>query len=421
MTYGPQFTPQLPAPDSPDFFDVVRQDLVDFGRTSLQRDAGFAWLDTIGQPLSGRPQFLYVTCRMTYVASLEVIRTGATAGPDFDRAAHGINLLTTYFKDEAYGGWVTALASDSTQDNRSVVDDRKQAYPHTFVVLASATAQMAQIPGAQNVLTEALEILTARFWDSNMHMFVEDYNRDFSQLDPYRGANSNMHGVEALLAAYSATNDQTYLNMAAQISDRIIGVAREFQWRLPEHFTQNWEVLPAYNADNPLDPVRPFGSTPGHWVEWARLLLHVSAAQHTPNPELLVAAAKFFDQAFSDAWATNGQDGLLYTVDFSGKPLSHTRLHWVTCEAIGAARALYLATGDNAYLEREKQLWNYAYRYLMDHDLGSWHHELDDQNRPAQTIRQGKADIYHAYQATLLAVLPLRATITDALLEGRNR
>lgn len=410
---------------TPDFYDAVRQELIDFARPSYQANAGFGWLDSVGKPTRERPQFLYITCRMTYVAALEVARTHASSGPDYDRAVHGINLLTTYFKDDEYGGWFTALGSDSTLANPIVVDNSKRAYPHAFVVLAAATAKMAGVSNASSLLTEALTILTRKFWDTETCMLVEDYNTDFSQLDPYRGANSNMHGVEALLAAFSATKDRTYLTMAEQICDRIVDIAEQFGWRLPEHFTATWDVTADYNADNPLDPVRPFGSTPGHWSEWARLLLHLHAAQQSigedPDPALLTAAEQFFEQAFSDAWAINGQPGLLFTVDFSGEPLSHTRLHWVTCEAIGAARALHLVTGDDYYSQTEQVLWAYADKFLIDHRAGSWHHELDGQNQPAQSIRQGKADIYHAYQAAMLAALPLRTTICDALLETRKQ
>ena len=31
-----------------------------------------------------------------------------------------------------------------------------------------------------------------------------------------------------------------------------------------------WQALPDYNIDNPADPFRPFGKTPGHAFEWAR-------------------------------------------------------------------------------------------------------------------------------------------------------
>ena len=55
---------------------------------------------------------------------------------------------------------------------------------------------------------------------------------------------------------------------------------------------------------------------------------------------------------------------------------------------------------------------------LVDRDLGSWHHELDEHNRPAATTWQGKPDVYHAYQALLLASRPL-APVLSVQLAGR--
>ncbi|RMS43706.1 N-acylglucosamine 2-epimerase super protein, partial [Pseudomonas amygdali pv. photiniae] len=46
---------------------------------------------------------------------------------------------------------------------------------------------------------------------------------------------------------------------------------------------------------------------------------------------------------------------------------------------------------------------------------GSWHHELNQRNEPSADIWPGKPDLYHAYQATLLPVLPLAPSLASAL------
>jgi len=51
---------------------------------------------------------------------------------------------------------------------------------------------------------------------------------------------------------------------------------------------------------------------------------------------------------------------------------------------------------------------------LVGEEHGSWRHELDAGNRPAASIWRGKPDIYHAYQATLLPLLPLSPTLAAA-------
>ena len=88
-----------------------------------------------------------------------------------------------------------------------------------------------------------------------------------------------MHMVEAFLAAGDATGDPAWFDRALQIAERLIGeVASTHDWRVVEHFDEQWRPLPDYNADQPRHPFRPFGITPGHGLEWARLLLQVRAA-----------------------------------------------------------------------------------------------------------------------------------------------
>ena len=62
--------------------------------------------------------------------------------------------------------------------------------------------------------------------------------------------------------------------------------------------------------------------------------------------------------------------------------------------------------------------WAYAERYLIDRVRGSWHHQLDPDNRPIGTVWPGKPDLYHAVQATLLPRLPLALSLAAALAAG---
>ena len=55
--------------------------------------------------------------------------------------------------------------------------------------------------------------------------------------------------------------------------------ARANAWRIPEHYDQNWQPLPDYNVDRRSDQFRPYGTTPGHSFEWARLLLTLEAGR----------------------------------------------------------------------------------------------------------------------------------------------
>ena len=90
------------------------------------------------------------------------------------------------------------------------------------------------------------------------------------------------------------------------------------------------------------------------------------------------------------------------------------RMHWVVAEAIAAAWTLHRATGDTAYADDYTRWWAYAVQHLVDERDGSWRHELDTQNRPSSRVWSGRPDVYHAYQATVLPLLPEAASFIGA-------
>ena len=82
-----------------------------------------------------------------------------------------------------------------------------------------------------------------------------------------------MHTVEAFLAAADVTGDEKYRVRAGRIIDHVSGWAKRNQWRIPEHFTKEWIPDLECNREKPDDPFKPYGATPGHGIEWARLIV----------------------------------------------------------------------------------------------------------------------------------------------------
>ena len=385
--------------------------LLDFSRASRHPAGGFAWLDASGRPELDQPVELWITCRMTHVFALGHLMGRPGCGPLAD---HGLRALAGRFRDPVHGGWYAAVDTDGPTGRE------KSAYPHAFVVLAAASATCAGRPGAAALLDEALEVLLGRFWDDEHGMVVEEWDESFSTLDSYRGVNANMHTVEAFLAAADATGDHSLLDKALRIVSRVVhDLGRTNDWRLPEHFDEQWTPLLDYNRDAPAHPFRPFGATIGHGLEWARLALHLRAALGSSAPGwLLDDAIQLFDASVRDGWATDGSDGFVYTVNWDGEPVVRERMHWVAAEATATAAALHAATGDPAYGVWYATWWDHIAEAFIDAELGSWHHELDAQNRPSDTVWKGKPDTYHAFQATLIPRLPLTPTLAAALRDG---
>jgi len=386
--------------------------LLEFSRRSRHPSGGFAWLDVAGRPQLDRPVELWITCRMTHVFSLGHLMGRPGCGPLAD---HGVEALTGRFRDADNGGWYAGVDASGAPTTRD-----KTAYEHAFVVLAAASATCAGRPGGRELLDEALGVMLDRFWDDEHGMVVEQWDERFEKLDGYRGVNANMHTVEAFLAAADATGDRSLLDRALRILTRVVhelGPAHE--WRLPEHFDESWVPVLDYNADTPAHPFRPFGATIGHWLEWARLALHLRDALGESAPGwLLDDATALFDASVREGWAVDGADGFVYTVDWDGRPVVRERMHWVAAEATATAAALYAATGDPAYVTWYTTWWDHLAEVFVDRELGSWRHELDAQNQPSGVVWNGKPDTYHAFQATLIPRLPLTPTLAAALRDG---
>jgi len=380
--------------------------LTAFARGSRHSD-GFGYLSEDGRIDPERPVETWITGRMTYVFALASLLGEARAGELVD---HGLAALSYALRDDECGGWFHSTRRE----------DRKEAYDHAFVVLAAATAMAAGRPGAEHLLGEALACIDAHFWDAGSGLSVDVWDRRWTTLEDYRGANANMHLVEAFLAASDATGDDRWRLRALGIAERLIhGAARANHWRLPEHYDPDWRMLPNYNVDIPDHPFRPYGATVGHWLEWSRLLIHLHVGLPDPPTWLLDDAEMLFRQSVAEGWAVDGEDGFVYTVNWDGRPVVRQRMHWVVAEAIGSAAVLSRCAGGTVYAEWSERWWAYAEAFMLDSVRGSWHHQLDESNRPTSTVWSGKPDVYHAYQACILTRAPLAASVASAALALR--
>jgi mannose/cellobiose epimerase-like protein (N-acyl-D-glucosamine 2-epimerase family) len=326
-------------------------------------------------------------------------------------AASGLQDLASRYADREHGGWFTALDFAGR-----VTDTTKSGYAHAAALLAASSALAAGIPGAGAALAAAIAIIERHFWSDDEGCARETWDAGFTETEPYRGANSNMHSVEAYLAAGDATGDPAWHARAMSIAATLInGHTRANAWRVPEHYDDRWQPLPDYNASRRNDRFRPYGTTPGHSFEWARLLLNLEAACPAPPAWLLEAATALFDTAAADAWSPDGHPGFVYTIGPDGRPEITSRLHWVSCEAVLAADALHRRTGDPRFAASAARWWAEIDQYFLDRDGGSWWPELTPDMTSAASIWTGKPDLYHAYQAVLFPSLPLSPTAATAL------
>ena len=382
--------------------------LLEFGRDVVRSDGLAAWLDDTGKPDASHPSETWITARMAHVYYLGGLRGVPGSDPVARRLLRG---LRDSARDDRFGGW---------SESQPATEADKSAYTHAFVVLAASTGALAGDEAAAELLGEALALVDEKFWDPAFERFRDAWSYDWSTLRDYRGINANMHMVEAMLAASDATGDPEWARRAVEVCRFVIDRAAANQWRIEEHFDENWVADPEFNSDHPADRFKPYGATVGHGFEWSRLI--AQAAPLSADPQGFVAAAEqLFGRAATDGWQRDGAPGFVYTTDWSGEPVVADRLHWVVAEAIAAAAVLHAVTGVQTYAASYAQWWDYAASYLIDRERGSWRHQLDATNEPDSSVWAGKPDIYHAYQAVLISELKPATSVAAAVLTEAGR
>ena len=388
------------------WLDTESARLLHFGSSLEHPAGGAAWLDDCGHPDPSHPALTYITARMAHVHFLASILGYPGSRRKADRVFDG--LLTT-LRDSANGGWF------ESSDDVSSPEAKKAAYTHAFVVLAGAAATVAGHPDGKALLNDALDVVDRRFWDEAHGMCADTWNVDWTELDGYRGINANMHMVEALLAAVDAGAPDVWRGRAKRICDNVIGWSAANEYRVPEHFTAEWEPLLEYNSGDTANQFKPYGATVGHGFEWSRLLVQAGSIASTDD-KYLAAAESLYLRAAQDGWQSGPTPGFVYTTDWTGLPIVTQRLHWVLCEAIAAAVTLGRRTENDRYDNDYRAWWDVAADSFIDRADGSWHHELDSRNLSAATVWSGKPDLYHAVQAAWISRYPTSSSMVAALL-----
>jgi len=385
----------LDTPENIAFTKQNAKELLEFGKNFPSPSGASYYLGDDGSPWKDRPCETWITCRMAHVYSIGSLM--GIKGCD-ELAAKAIKGLKTQLFDKENGGWYSAI------DAQGKCLGPKMCYAHAFVMLASSSAVLAGIEGAKELLNCAIETFKKYFWDEEYGMTRDGWDLSFKELDTYRGINGNMHSTEALLACADVLCDDSLKNMAGRIVKRVVAIAAANDYRLPEHFDENWKEQYDLNRDNPSDQFKPYGATPGHGMEWARLIIGWAkySTSESEYREYVSCACKLYDRAVSDAWRCDGEDGFVYTTDFKGAPVVHDRMHWVEAEAVNTSAVLYRVTKENRYKKDYEKFLKFMDEKFKDIKNGSYFHQLDRNNKPLDTVWPGKPDLYHVFQSMLV-------------------
>ncbi len=405
----------IDTPENKAYLQELAEELLRFAVRFPAPNGCAYYLHDDGTPWVEKTLDNYETCRMVH--SYAIGKFLGFPGSD-ELIAAGLKGLFGDMQDHVNGGWYNSLNPDASPIPGKV------CYSHAFVMLAASSAILAGYEEGKKLLDQAVACFDKHFWNEEEGMTCDTWNTDFTVLDDYRGINANMHTVEAYLAVSDVTGDDTYRIRSGRIIDRVVAWAEDNNWRIPEHYTKDWQPDLECNADKPDDQFKPYGATPGHGIEWSRLITQWALSTYKNEPEkaakYISAAENLFQRAVEDGWNSDGARGIVYTTDWEGKPVVHDRMQWTLAEGINTAAVLYRVTGKQVYADRYAEFLQYLEECVRDHETGNWLHQLDQNNRKLETVWPGKPDIYHALQSMLIPYSEPSLSIAVAVKENKR-
>jgi mannose/cellobiose epimerase-like protein (N-acyl-D-glucosamine 2-epimerase family) len=309
---------------------------------------------------------------------------------------HGLSYLRNNHLNPVTKGYAWLIDGDA------VIDGTNHCYGLAFVLLAYAKALQIGFSECAEYIEQTYQLMEQHFWQQDSQLYADQATADWTELDDYRGQNANMHSCEAMIAAYEATQNTRYLDRAFTLAEGIcIKQAALAEGQIWEHYSKEWQIDWQYNLDDPKNLFRPWGFQPGHFTEWAKLLLTLD--RYRPTTWLLPKAQQLFDQALTIAW-DKADGGICYGFSPEGSVCDDDKYFWVQAESFAAAALLFERSENDEqtakYLKQYQQIWQYSWQHMIDHKYGAWYRILNGDNSKIDDCKSpaGKTD-YHTMGA----------------------
>lgn len=342
-------------------FDAVRawvfQDALPFWAAhGIDRVHG-GFLEEVG--LDGGPtacsfKRVRVICRQTY-AFAQAAHLGWAEGDALSR------LGVDYLKAHASlpdGGWAKTLTREG-----GILDPTPDLYEFSFVIFAMAWRyRVSRDADVLHLLHSTLDYIQTNMCGPGMAFW--------SHLPPggQRLQNPHMHLTEACLAAFEATNDQRFLDQAAELVNLLR--TRLFDGvTLGERFDEDWRRLTCEEGR---------AVEPGHHFEWAWILAQYQRLTGVDVSTQALALAEFAEQRGVDPVS----GAVFDLVRDDGAPIRKSSRAWTNTERIKAWLGVYELTGRDPTAELKSALWLLFDRYFAVAKPGLWIDQFDGEGKP---------------------------------------
>ncbi|MGV7214049.1 AGE family epimerase/isomerase [Bradyrhizobium sp. UFLA05-112] len=258
-------------------------------------------------------------------------------------------------------GYVHRLMPEGT-----VLDGKRDAYDHAFVLLALATVYALDKDAQVRAEIDAL----LAFIDAHLRSPHGGVHESLPMAMPRR-QNPHMHLFEAMIACFDATHDLSFQNRAGEFFALFLANLYDKQKRaLGEYFEEDWSKI------------EPVSVEPGHQAEWVWLLKGFERITGCPTGryrgELLETAVRGHDIATGC---------LIDEADVDGNIRRHSRRLWPQTE-IAKAWIAQAESGEVGAADKARTALVRLERHYLSHPVrGGWYDQFDrDGNSLVETI-----------------------------------
>ncbi|MFT4143545.1 MAG: AGE family epimerase/isomerase [Mobilitalea sp.] len=288
-------------------------------------------------------------------------------------AKHAYDFLTEHCLDREYGGVYWMMAYDTT-----IKEDIKHTYNQAFAIYAlSAYYEATKEDKALSLALDLFLLIEEKCTDT--YGYLEAFTRDWVLIDndklsengllADKTMNTLLHVLEAYTLLYKVSKDTS-------VKEKLIHILKLFQTKIYNPEKVRLEVF--FNES--LESITDIHSY-GHDIEASWLL---DEACRITGEKTITEATKEYTRIIAERIRRDALEGdAVLNECFLGK-VDKTRVWWVQAEAVVGFYNAYEKTGERAYLETSKRIWNYIKTYFIDQRPGSeWLWDLDENDQPS--------------------------------------
>ncbi len=260
------------------------------------------------------------------------------------------------------------------------VDTKKQIYAQAFSIYALAEYYMlTKNQESIDTAIETFHLIQKYSYDTEKSGYLEAFDRNWQVLDDLRLSekdmnekktmNTHLHVIESFTNLYRVYRDDNLRSAIVNLLDVFYNIIiNQTDYHFNLFFDENWQV-----KSNQISF--------GHDIEGSWLLLE---AAEVINEKKLID--QFKEVALKMAGASlhgiNKLEGLSHDGE-RGKPLQEGNVEWwVQAEALVGFLNAFQVSNNDKYLHYTNQILEYINKYVIDHEYGEWHHQIDFKGRP---------------------------------------